>query len=465
MKAAVTLTIADILRATGGSLRAGSKETVVETVSSDSRDLGEAALFLPLKGERFDGHSFLAELIHEKKIAAALTMDDGFDEAARQGGVALIRCDDTLAALGRLGAWYRSRFNVKLMGITGTNGKTTTKELLHTVLASRFDAFKNEKNYNNEIGVPFSLLTLREGHETGVVEMGMNHPGEIERLSKIVRPDSALITGIGEGHLEFLGSLEGVAEAKSEIVAGMEPGSLLLVNGETPCLDIVIKRAGERNVAVKTFGLLDRFDYFPEGYRLTPEGIFLTWGGSEIFVPLYGIHNVYNVMAVIAAASETGMMPDEIKKSLGEVNNVDGRSQIIDMGVIVINDTYNSNPLSSRFALRSVSEIFPERKKFAVLADMKELGETAPQCHRDIGAEAARRDFDFLYCWGDMGRFYIQGAESESSSMEALCFETKQELISHLKENAAPGDVLLVKGSRSTRMEEVVEALRKGASN
>ncbi len=460
MKATVNITVEKILRCTGGTLVAGDETTLLGSVSSDSRDLGEGALFVPIKGERFDGHSFLEELIKEEKIAAALTMDGGFEVAARQRGIALIRCDDTLAALGKIAGENRSRFNTEIIGVTGTNGKTTTKELLHGVLSSKYNTFKNEKNYNNEIGVPFSLLALEEEHEKGVVEMGMNHRGEIERLSLMVRPDLALITNVGEGHLEFLGSLEGVAEAKSEIVAGMKPGSLLLVNGETACFDLVKKRAEEKKLKVKTYGLKDSFDYFPEGYRLDEAGIYITWEKSEFFIPLYGIHNVYNIVAVIAAASEMGLSPDEIKKSLASVNNVDGRSQIIDMGYIVINDTYNSNPLSSRSALRSVSETFPERRKFAILADMKELGEVAPQSHREIGSEAARLKFDYLLVWGEMGRFYLEGAGKEKDSPEAKHFETKQELTEYLKSKVVPGDIVLVKGSRSTRMEEVVEALR-----
>jgi len=451
----------EIARITGGRLTAGSENQKISVISSDSRDLGSGALFIPLVGERFDGHNFLADLISEKKIAAALTSVEGFEEAAKKQGVTLIRCDDTLAALGRIGAAHRASLNTEIIGITGTNGKTTTKELLHTVLSGSFSAFKNEKNYNNEIGVPFSLLALSRLHEKGVVEMGMNHPGEIERLSRIVKPDLSLITNVGEGHLEFLGSLEGVAAAKSEILAGMKPGALLLVNGETLCFDLVARAAEEAGMKLKTYGAGEGFDYSPESYRLSREGIELQWKGSDFSVPLYGVHNVYNIMAVIAAASEMGLTSDEIKKSLAGVNNVDGRSQIMEMGYIVVNDTYNSNPLSSRFALRSVSEIFPERRKFAVLADMKELGETAPQCHRDIGREAADLNFDFLLVWGEMGKEYLEGAAGGSDALTALHFDTKQELIASLQSELVDGDVVLVKGSRSTRMEEVVKALEK----
>jgi UDP-N-acetylmuramyl pentapeptide synthase len=216
LKAAFNSTADEIARACGGAVIAGDGATVISLVSSDSRETGDGCLFVPLKGERCDGHDFIPELVSRRAVSAVLSERDDFAEAAREKDVALIRCGNTLAALGALASFHRSSLDTDVIAVTGTNGKTTTKELLHAVLSSRYRTHKNEKNYNNEIGVPFSVLALNDSHEKAVFELGMNHPGEIERLSRIVKPRISVITSVGEGHLEFLGSVRNVAMAKME---------------------------------------------------------------------------------------------------------------------------------------------------------------------------------------------------------------------------------------------------------
>ncbi len=449
-----------IAEAARGRLTSGDPGTAIETITTDSREVGAKCLFIPLVGEKFDGHDFIRPLSENRSISSYLTMKEGFTAMASGSGIAEIRCEDTLRALGSIAARHRDEIDPIVIGITGTNGKTTTKELVYAVLSARKSCLKNVKNYNNEIGVPMTLLGLVSGHEMAVIEMGMNHPGELDRLSNIAKPDLALITNVGEGHLEFLGSVENVASAKAEIMGGMRPGSTLLVNRDMDCLDIVMAGARKSDLVVKSFGLSDRADIRPDSYRLYHDSLSVLFRGVEISAPLYGIHNVYNVMAAIAVAAEYGVGPEAVRDSLAGFVNVDGRSQIIDRGFLVINDSYNANPLSLRYALRSTAEIFPERRKIAALSDMKELGEAARRCHTECGAAVKENEFDMLLVWGDMAGYYAEGARGAGFDPGRIQrFETKDEMSRYLLTIADENDVILVKGSRSMKMEDVVSAL------
>jgi len=453
-------TVGRIAEAAGGRITSGDPAAEIGTITTDSREIGAKGLFIPLVGERYDGHDFIRPLSESRSIRSYLTMKPGFTDTAARLGIAEILCDDTLRALGSIAARHRDEIDPTVVGITGTNGKTTTKELVYAILGSKWNCLKNEKNYNNEIGVPMTLLGLSAGHRMAVIEMGMNHPGELDRLSKIAKPDLALITNVGEGHLEFLGSVENVASAKSEIMHGMKPGSMLIINRDMAFLDIVMERARKSDLVVKSFGLSEKADVRPDSYRLYRDSLSVTFRGTEIAVSLYGVHNVYNVMAAIAVATEYGMDPAAIATALSGFVNVDGRSQIIDRGFIVINDSYNSNPLSLRYALRSTGEIFPERRKIAVLSDMKELGGTAERYHAECGRAVHENKFDMLLVWGDMANHYAEGARRAGFDNDRIRqFETKDEMSRYLNTVADENDVILIKGSRSMKMEDVVRAL------
>lgn len=453
-------TVERIAQYCGGRISTGNPAAVIESITTDSRELGSRNLFIPLAGEKFDGHNFIAPLSEGGSIMSYLTMREGYAEVAARCNIAEIRCDDTLRALGAIAAHHRESVDPEVVGITGTNGKTTTKELVFALLSSKKKCHKNEKNYNNEIGVPMTLLELKPGHEMAVIEMGMNHAGEIERLSRISRPDLALITSVGEGHLEFLGSVENVARAKAEIMLGMNRGSLLLANGDMDFLDIVTGAARKLGIRVKTYGLGPGADIRPDSYELTRDSVIVRFGGEDIRVPLYGIHNVYNVLAAMAVALEYGITPRDMKESLSGFENVAGRGQVIDRGYIVIDDTYNANPLSVTSALRSTAEIFPSRRKIAVLSDMNELGTWAESCHVRCGRAVREYGFDILLVCGAMAKFYVEGAAGAGFRKEDVRqFDTKKELADYLVSLLDGNDVVMVKGSRSTKMEEVVRAL------
>ncbi len=453
-------TVGRIAEASGGTITCGDPEARIETVTTDSRELGTNNLFIPLVGEKFDGHDFIRRLSDESRISSYLTMRDGYTDAAARNRVSEIRCDDTLRALGLIAGSHRDQVDPQVIGITGTNGKTTTKELIYSVLSDRRKCLKNQKNYNNEIGVPVTLLGLKSWHEIAIIEMGMNHKGEIDRLSRIAKPDIALITNIGEGHLEFLGSVENVGRAKSEITHGMEKGAKLVLNRDMHCFDFVMKEARRRGLQVKTFGLSAEASIRPDSYELYLDKIVVVYKGIEIAASLYGIHNVYNIVAALAIADEYGVTPAEARASLADFKAIEGRSQIIDRGYIVINDSYNSNPLSLEYALRSAREIFPKRRKIAALSDMKELGSSAEEYHVRCGKAVAENGFDMLLAWGDFSKSYATGACSAGLDASAVrLFDTKSELARYLAGILTGDDVVLIKGSRSMKMEDVVESV------
>ncbi len=460
MKGTFKTTSGELAAIIGGRIISGGADVVIETISTDSRELGEQTLFIPIVGETFDGHDFINELSAAGKIVCSLTMKEGYEKSAADSGAVLIICSDTLSALGKIGKFHRDKFKPVTLGVTGTNGKTTTKELVYAVLSTAYKTHKNVKNYNNEIGVPFTLLQLDESFEAAVIEMGMNHTGEIERLSHMVSPDLGLITNVGAGHLEFLGSMENVAFAKSEIMKGMKKGSTLIVNKDTECFHIIEKIAGENGIKLFTFGLESGADLRPDSFKLFADKTVVVYKKETVTVPLYGKHNVYNILAALSAAAILNIKISQAAEALSGFVNVGGRSEIIDREYTVINDTYNSNPLSSLFALESVCEVFPGRRKIAVLADMKELGESSCVYHVKVGEFAGARKFDLLLLFGEMAVYFEKGALSAGMNSSAVkIFESKEEIVHYLKGYLKEKDVVLVKGSRSMKMEDVVNRL------
>ena len=446
---------------TDGVVLCGDRSKEIRSITTDSREIGKDSLFVPIVGEKFDGHKFIEELVNNDSIAAFLTMDAKYAEYACEETMGVIECADTLKAYGSIASNYRQSMKANVIGITGTNGKTTTKELLWTILDKQYKTLKNEKNYNNEIGVPYTLLGLEPDHRWAVIEMGMNHPGEIDRLSRIARPDVAVITNAGEGHLEFLGTVENVARAKSEIMNGMKPGSKIVLNRDTQYFDLLNKKANDLELNVITFGLSGNADVFPQSYKLHSDSFSFKYGNNEYAVPLYGIHNLYNALAAMTAAFETGVEADIIKDAFSNFKNVDMRSQIIEnKDYIVINDTYNSNPLSAGYAVKSLQEIYPDKRKIAILSDMKELGDSAKKYHEELGKQVVSSGVDMLFTWGEMAENIALGAKDDGmKNGSVMHFKTKAELIDHVKSNLKHNDVVLVKGSRSMKMEEVVEAI------
>lgn len=448
-------TIADAINA----IHHGSGQPV-QYITTDSRLIEDKSLFVPITGNTFDGHDFIEDVCKTGKCTSFLTHKQDKVNIADRYNTSAIYCNDTLQAYAAIARWHRKKFNIPVIGVTGTNGKTTTKEMIAQVLSAEGQCLKTQKNYNNEIGVPFTILHLQNTHSYAVIEMGMNHPGEISRLSQIAMPTIAVITNIGEGHLEFLGSVENVAHAKAEILDGMAAGSICILNNDTKHAEIVKKKAREKNINVLTFGLTG--DIAPESYTLFQDKTVVEYDGVEITVPAYGFHNVYAAIATIAVARIMGKSVVKVKEALSNFKPVAMRSDIKNGRCTIIDDCYNANPLSMEYAFASASMVFPDKRKIAVLSDMKELGTYSRDLHFTVGTRLNASGFSHVLVWGNDARYIAEGAIAGGLDNSLVkVFDSKEELIAFLQQFVKHDDVVLVKGSRSMKMEEVVNALEQ----
>lgn len=457
MKENVVFTLGEIAEAVEGSVVCGDLSSRVGAVTTDSRICTADDLFVPIKGEKHDAHEFIEKLVVSGNTRGFLTQTDlpflncGKDFFA-------VKVSDTLNALGRLASFHRKRMNAEVIGITGTNGKTTTKEIIHSIFSKKYNVIKSEKNYNNEIGLPFTLFSIKENDRYAIVEMGMNHTGEISRLASYALPDSALITNAGEGHLEFLGSVENVAKAKSEIMEPMRENSPVFLNKDSEYYELMSQTAHRRGLREITFGMKNA-DYSPERHDLKQDSLCFRMNGEDYSAPLYGMHNLYNILAGTALALYYGFDSDEISSALESFSNVGKRSEITECGYTVINDTYNSNPLSLRSALLSIGSVYRDRRKIAVIGDMKELGASGEYYHRKAAEDAVAGGFGHLLCFGDLTRFTCEEAARFNGEIKAEHYESKEDIIAVLTETLREGDVVLIKGSRSMKMEEVADRI------
>ncbi|MBR1561130.1 MAG: UDP-N-acetylmuramoyl-tripeptide--D-alanyl-D-alanine ligase [Clostridia bacterium] len=423
----------------------------VTFVTSDSRTAAPGALFVAFVGERVDGHRFMADCLKKGAVACVSEREPGAGETP------CIVVDSSLRAIGAIAAWHRQRFDIPVIGITGSVGKTTTKEMIAAVLSQKFDTHRTEKNFNNELGVPWTLLRLDDQNEVSVVEMGINRFGEMRRLTNIVHPGVAVFTVIGEAHLEFLGDRPGVLRAKGEIVEGMPKDGLLVLNGDDDLL--VDFDPGQRRV---TYGRGDKNDVRAVDVASDGEdGLSFTLrhpgGAFDVTVPGYGIHLVYAALAAAAVGLALGLTEDQIARGLRAYRTVGDRARVIHAGdITIVSDCYNANPNSVRAAVDSLAGL-PGRK-VCLLGDMLELGAETEALHRDVGAYAVRGGAALVAGCGPLGCQIALGALEAGG--EALRYETREALIDALPDIIRPGDTVLVKASHSMGFERVVEALQ-----
>ena len=408
----------EILKATKGSRISGRESRVFKNISTDTRAIKPGDLFVPIKGPNYDGHDFIPEAI--KKGGAVLEVKDG------------------LKALQDLAAYHRSKFEFPVIGVTGSVGKTTTKDMLASILSQERKTLKNEENYNNEIGVPLSLLKLTGKHKAAVIEMAMQRLGEIAELARIAQPTISVVTNIGEAHLEFLKSKENVAKAKAEIFKYLKEDDYAVINQDDEYFEHLISNVRCPMSNVMTFGILEKAD-------VTPKDL------AGIKLPVPGEHNIYNALTAIAVAKILKIKRSSIKHGLESFKPSSRRMEIIDRpdGVRIINDTYNANPQSMAAGLRVLAA--QSGRKIAVLGDMYELGSIARSAHRRIGKLAKNLGTDILISIGKI-----------SKEMKAdFHFSSNQSAVKKLKKIIHPGDTILAKASRGMHLEEVVEAIRK----
>jgi UDP-N-acetylmuramoyl-tripeptide--D-alanyl-D-alanine ligase len=461
----------DELAAATGGRWIGAPPATTGGVSTDTRTIAPGTLFVALRGEKFDAHEFLAEAA-AKGAAAAVVAEGWIADAAHPergaAGTALPRLavPDTLAALGALARHHRRRFRIPLVAVTGSNGKTTTREMIAAILATRGKVLKTEGNLNNEVGVPLTLFGLEAAHEAAVVEMGMSHPGEIARLAAIAEPQIGVVTLAAPAHLEGLGTVEAVADAKAELYRGLPPGGVAIANADDARM---LRRAQESGRRMITFSgtrgrrgdvvVLEIVSQGAEGLRFV-----LGVGNREVAVhipALVGAHNAANAAAAAAAAIALGCTDREIVRGLAAVRPVGRRLRLdrLPSGVRLVDDCYNANPASMSAAIRTLVDLAADGgRSVAVLGDMLELGAFEAEAHRALGAEAARAGVRVLAAFGPRSRAAAEAARA--AGLDAFHTEDVDALVRWAKATLAPSDVLLVKGSRGMKLERLVEALR-----
>lgn len=434
-----------------------SGEAEVAGVSTDTRTIEQGNLFVPISGENYNGHKFAGKAI-ENGAAAALW---GTNEAAPPENLPVIYVEDTLQALQELAENYLASLQVKVVGITGSNGKTTTKDMVAAVLGTTYKVQKTIGNYNNHIGMPLTILALEEDTEMAVLEMGMSGRGEIEMLSRLAKPDAAIITNIGESHLQDLGSREGIAEAKFEITAGLRENGTLIIYGEEPLLT---QKAADCPFQVLTFGSEAENNYYPVNAEQRSDGTYFSFNHApeeRFFIPVLGHHNVHNALAAIAAAKQFEVTTEAMKKGLKLLQVTGMRTEIVEgeNGVTLINDAYNASPTSTRAAVELLQDLTGYNKKIVVLADMLELGAEEEAYHYETGKSINAEKIDCVFTFGKLGKKIAEGASVHFSEDKVASYEDKEELITDLKAKAGDGDIILVKGSRGMKLEEIVSSM------
>jgi UDP-N-acetylmuramoyl-tripeptide--D-alanyl-D-alanine ligase len=454
----------ELVAATGGRWL-DPPPAMVDGLSTDTRTIAAGSLFVALRGERFDAHAFLPAAA---TAGAAAAVVDG--DTPAPAGLPRLRVADTLAALGAIARFHRRRFDLPVVGVTGSNGKTTTREMIAAILAERGPVLKTEGNLNNEVGVPLTLLGLRADHRAAVVEMGMSAPGEIARLTALALPQVGVVTNAAAAHLEGLGTIDGVADAKGELYAGLPAGGIAVANADDPRM-LARARASGRRLLTFAAGRQRRGDVVVlELLAEDATGLrFLLGVGQrelDVALPLVGAHNARNAAAAACAAIALGCSDREIVRGLAGVRPV-GRRLLLSRlpgGLLLVDDCYNANPLSMEAALQTLGGLARAEggRPLAALGDMLELGPGEAELHRGVGAAAARLPVARLFGFGPRSRETLAGALAAGLPAErAFHTEELAALAVAVRAAVVPGDVLLVKASRGMRLERLVEALHQ----
>lgn len=427
-------------------------QAALADVCTDTRKIQPGSLFVCLRGERFDGHSFASQAA--QLGAAALLVDHPVDADVPQ-----LVVTDTGKALLQLAGWYRRRFQLPVVGLTGSVGKTTTKEFIALVLGAKYNTLKTQGNLNNEIGVPQMLFRLEDSHTAAVIEMGMNHFGEISRLTRAVAPTVGLITNIGVSHIENLGSRAGILQAKLEILEGMAPDAPLIVNIDNDMLRTV--KLGDRPLL--TFAIDDQSADFTatdiaEQGSTTTFTVHHSTFTQPVTIPTVGIHNVYNALAAMAVGYVTGVNPAAAAAALANYVPAGMRQNLVQVGgVQVIEDCYNASPDSMRAALQTLGKL-PVHRRYAVLGAMLELGDYAKEAHTQVGKMAAENGIDGVLAYGADAAYIVEAAK-QAGLENARWFDTKEALAQSLAQQVQPGDGVLFKGSRGMHLEDVMHTV------
>ena len=437
-----------------GSLEQGNRE--VMSIVTDSRQTEPGALFIAIPGERVDGHVFIEDVIAKGALAVMSERDLG------QRPFPYIQVESSLQAVKDIAQFYLEQLQIPVVGITGSVGKTSTKEVIASVLSQKFRVLKTQGNFNNELGLPLTVFGLRPEHEMAVLEMGINQFGEMTRLAKIARPDTCVITNIGPCHLEYLGSRDGVFQAKTEVFPYIKPGGRAVLNGD----DDKLSEVGSVNGSMPLFfGMSSSADVWAdmlENHGLEGMGCRIHMGEDSFFVriPIPGKHMVYNALAAAAVGKCYGLNADEIRRGIESLEPVDGRLRMVKTGTAaIIDDCYNANPVSMKASLEVLKNT-PGRKT-AILGDMGELGSGQVQMHREVGAYAGTCGLDLCICVGSLSRHMAEAARDTNPHMEVIYLEQLEAVMEILPRLAEKGGTILVKASHFMEFHKVVHVLER----
>jgi UDP-N-acetylmuramoyl-tripeptide--D-alanyl-D-alanine ligase len=435
------------------------QEAVAMGYSIDSRTLNAGDLFIAIAGERFDGHDYVQAALEKGAVGAIVQAG----KQAPDGPLRLLQVEDTLKALQLLGAAARRLWGKPLLAVTGSAGKTTTKEILAHILSTRFRVMKSSGNLNNHIGLPLQLLKLETEHDLAVVEMGMNHAGEISALGELAHHDLAVVTAVAPVHLEFFGSLAEIARAKYEIIETLHSGGVAVLNADD---DYVCQFGRDFKGKVVTFGIKRSADVSAKKIKLNgAEGstfeLVVSSVGEPVTFPLVGEHNIYNALAAAAAAMERGISPSQAAAALSSVAPPDNRGQVLHLhGATIINDCYNSNPRALEAMIDTLASMKAERH-ILVVGEMLELGPTAEALHRECGKHAAEKKIDLVIGVRGMARAVAEAACG--AGIQAQFVETPEQAGEWLAQNLRPGDAVLLKASRGVKLERALDMLQESS--
>lgn len=457
------LTLEEILRAVKGQSIQGSPHHRLKGISTDSRTIKAGELFIALKGECFDGHQFINDAL--VKGASGLIVRKGFnlrDLPLSKKDISLIQVEDTLEALGDLACFWTQRNKATIVAITGSNGKTTVREISATILEHSYQVLKPKHNWNNLVGLPLTLLRLKPHHEIAIVEMGMNRKGEIKRLSQIAKPHVGLITNISPVHLQYLKTLQNVAKAKGELFDSLTSENYVLINTDDPLIVELSKLCPAQKI---TFGInphaqvtatdISHSDYSTNHFTLRVEG-----ESIPIVLKIPGMHNIYNALAAASIATIFKLSLEEIKAGLERFTAFPARMEIITIGknISIINDSYNANPKSMEIALRTLVHLKGRGRGIAVLGDMLELGEASVNFHQQLGFLIKALDLDTVFLIGTHAEVIAESARAQGMSEKKIYIgKTHEEIAKQLYKKIKEHDWLLFKGSRAMKIEKILE--------
>ncbi len=446
-----------IMEATGGTLLTRGEKSSVDGFSIDSREITSEQAFIAIKGERFDGHDFVHDCIN-KGVEIFIVRKNflrGQNKYLKKSGATFIGVRDTVKALGNIAKKRRETGAFRVVAITGSSGKTTTRHLIAHILSKKYRVYEAQKSFNNEIGVPLTILSAPKNTEIIVMEIGMNHKGEIRKLSSISQPNISVITNIGYAHIGFLGSLKAIAQEKSDIFEGMKKG-IAVLNRDDEFFEFLKRKAEEKGLNIISFSesdikLINAVSFSP----------LIEIEGKKIHIPLSGKHNIANLSAAVKVAEIFGIPKLEAVSYLKDFSTPPMRTEIIKDKFTIISDCYNSNPSSLMASLEMLSDLFCAGRKFAIIGDMLELGKHSKKLHRLVGSKLPELDIDYVFTYG-RDAFYIteEAVKRGFPENRALHFDNLAELAEALDAGIKKNDIVLVKASRALKLERVVEHLK-----